>query len=294
MARYCALVMAHDHAEQAPLRESRHRTPFSTIPSDDLPVNVQLAWRLLSLIRTGRLSPGERLPSFRQLADWAGVNVNTVRSVYARLEGEGWVVTRHGQGTFVSDEVESVPELETIANEALDAAYAAGVSRRELAIVLSASASMAEVEVTDDRGDEGQLPDVAAESEAIEVREELRRQIGRLEAALSAYVRDLPQGTAMPPVARGPRVAGVRELEQIRDALIVRLSEGQQAAEERARREAKARARREAMQRNPELHKWEAVSSEETGEEANLDYRVQPRFGPLGMAMNWWRFKVSR
>lgn len=285
--------MAHDPIQQG--HASPPQTPFSTIPSDDLPVNVQLAWRLLSLIRTGRLAPGERLPSFRQLAEWAGVNINTVRSVYARLEREGWVVTRHGQGTFVSDGVESVPELETIANEALEAAYAAGVNPRELAIVVSASASMPEIELEAEQAEGAErLPDIAAESEAIEVRDELRRQIGRLEAALSAYVRDLPEDAAPAPAAVAPRVTGVSELEQIRDALIVRLSEGQRAAEERARREAKARARREAMRRNPELHRWEAVSGEEAGEEGDLDYRVEPRFGPLGMAMNWWRVKLSR
>jgi DNA-binding transcriptional regulator YhcF (GntR family) len=270
------------------------QTPFSIDPSDEVPVGVQLSWRLRSLIRTGRLAPGERLPSFREMSEWANVHVNTVRAVYARLAQERLVETRHGQGSFVAEGVEPIPELEAIAEEALVAAEAAGIDPREVAVVLAASAGMAGLHDLGPTADAEQeaLPDLAGESEAIEVREELRRQIGRLEAALASYVRDLPQA-AVPERAEAPRIVGVEQLEQTRDALIARLSEAQQAAEQRARREARARTRREAMMRNPERHKWEAVSSQEAGEPGESDYRVEPRFGPLGMAMNWWRVKAS-
>ena len=50
---------------------------------------------------TGRLSPGERLPSVRALARQLGVNVNTVRAAYSRLEADRLVQTRHGVGTIV-------------------------------------------------------------------------------------------------------------------------------------------------------------------------------------------------
>jgi DNA-binding GntR family transcriptional regulator len=43
------------------------------------------------------------MPSVRELAESAGVNVNTVRSVYARLEAEGLVRSEHGRGTFVAE-----------------------------------------------------------------------------------------------------------------------------------------------------------------------------------------------
>ena len=77
--------------------------PFAIDPSDELPVGLQLTWRLRALISTGQLAGGERLPSFRRLAEWAGVNLNTVRAVYEGLEAEGLVVSRQGQGTFVAD-----------------------------------------------------------------------------------------------------------------------------------------------------------------------------------------------
>src|SRR3954451_10695569 len=75
----------------------------------DIPVGTQLTWQIQALITEGRLQPGEQLPSVRRLADAAGVNVNTIRSVYERLEGEGFIRTEHGRGSFVA---ENVPQLD--------------------------------------------------------------------------------------------------------------------------------------------------------------------------------------
>jgi GntR family transcriptional regulator len=245
-------------------------TPFSTDPAAELPVGVQLAWRLRALIATGRLGGGDRLPSFRRLADWAGVNVNTVRAVYASLEGEGLVASRQGQGTFVADGVAASPELEQIAAEALRRARHAGLDPGDLVVVTAACASMGADESPD--GVVTDLPDLAERSEAIEVRHELRRQIARLEAELAAYTRDLPAG--MPTASRfsEAHVAGVEELEQTRDTLIAQLSEAQRAAELRARKVGEERARREAREEE----------SREPG---------APGGGPLGRAMSWWRAK---
>lgn len=75
----------------------------------DIPVGTQLTWQIQALITEARLRPGEQLPSVRRLAEAAGVNVNTIRSVYDRLEGEGFVRTEHGRGSFVA---ENVPRLD--------------------------------------------------------------------------------------------------------------------------------------------------------------------------------------
>ena len=68
----------------------------------EVPVGTQLAWRLRELVSTGRLRPGDRMPSVRELAVEVGVNVNTVRSVYGRLENDGLVRSEQGRGTFVA------------------------------------------------------------------------------------------------------------------------------------------------------------------------------------------------
>ncbi len=252
---------------------AREATPFSTDPAAELPVGVQLSWRLRALIATGRLAAGEQLPSFRRLAEWAGVNVNTVRTVYAGLEKSGLVVSRQGRGTFVAGGIEAAPELEEIAGDALRRVREAGLDPRDLVIVATACASMADDEeiATEPSPD---LPDLAKESEAIEVRHELRRQIARLEVELSAYTRDLPDN--MPTAARFSKahVAGVEELEQTRDTLIGQLSEAQRAAEVRARQVGEARARREA------------ALNDEAG-----DGPARSGGGPLGRAMSWWQAK---
>ncbi len=249
--------------------QDREATPFSTDPNAELPVGVQLSWRLRALISTGRLAAGERLPSFRRLAEWAGVNVNTVRSVYAGLEGDGLVVSRQGQGTFVADGLEASPELEEIAGDALWRVREAGLDPADLVVVVNACASMAATAVP-----QSELPDPAKESEAIEVRHELRRQIGRLEAELASYTRDLPDG--MPTATRFSKahVAGVEELEQTRDTLIDRLSEAQHAAERRARKVGEVRARREAQL-----------------EDEDSDGTARSGGGPLSRAMSWWLAK---
>ena len=68
----------------------------------DVPLGAQLARRIRSAVESRQLGPGDRLPSVRELADAAGVNVNTARAVYARLESEGLVRSEHGRGTFVA------------------------------------------------------------------------------------------------------------------------------------------------------------------------------------------------
>jgi DNA-binding transcriptional regulator YhcF (GntR family) len=252
----------------------REATPFSPDPGSELPVGLQLSWRLRALIATGRLSAGEQLPSFRRLAAWAGVNVNTVRSVYAGLEEAGLVTSRQGQGTFVAEGIEAAPELEEIAVEALRRVRDAGLDPADLVVVATACANLG-------GGDEfasepgSDLPDLAEESEAIEVRHELRRQIARLEVELAAYTRDLPAD--MPTATRfsEAHVAGVEELEQTRDTLIAQLSEAQRAAELRARKVGEVRARREALLN-----------------EAEQDGPAQSGGGPLGKAMSWWQAKA--
>jgi len=249
-------------------------TPFSIDASDELPIGLQLTWRLRALIATGEWTSGERLPSLRRLAEWAGVNVNTVRAVYEGLEEEGLVISRQGKGTFVADEVESSPQVEAIATEALRRAREAGISPRDLAIVAVVCASIP-ASLEEDVAAEvpAEPPAVADLDEAIEVRNELRRQIGRLEAELAAYIRDLPSGLPTARHSAEAHVASVEELEQTRDTMIAKLSEAQKAAELRAKREGEARASRKK------------IIESERGE------RVSPGSGPLGRAMSWWRAK---
>ena len=50
---------------------------------------------------SGKLNPGDRLPSVRKLSTHLGININTVRNAYQLLEQDNLVNTRQGTGTFV-------------------------------------------------------------------------------------------------------------------------------------------------------------------------------------------------
>jgi GntR family transcriptional regulator/MocR family aminotransferase len=66
-------------------------------------VGRQVAGQLRRAIADGMLRAGDPLPSTRLLAQRLGVARSTVVACYLELEGEGWVTTSHGAGTFVAD-----------------------------------------------------------------------------------------------------------------------------------------------------------------------------------------------
>ena len=148
----------------------------------DVPVGTQLAWQIQALITGGRLQPGEQLPSVRRLAEVAGVNVNTVRSVYERLEGEGFVHTHHGRGTFVA---ESIPDIDPRALATRQAyAGAADVSRRDLreqiaGLEAELSAHVTEPGPTSRRSED--RPRMLTTEELAEVRDELVERLAQLD-----------------------------------------------------------------------------------------------------------------
>ena len=70
--------------------------------NDATPIYAQLERALRAGIATGRLQPGDQLPTVRQLAVELRVNANTVARVYAELERAGVIETRRGVGSFVA------------------------------------------------------------------------------------------------------------------------------------------------------------------------------------------------
>lgn len=166
----------------------------------DVPVGVQLAWALGGAIRSGALAPGDRLPPLRELADELGVNANTLRSVYARLEADGLIDTRHGSGTFVRGAAPS-HDLNALVDTTSQAARDAGVDPRELAAALYVT------------------PSTPRDPEA-EQRRRVRDEIDVLEQVLARY----PHLPAQPGPRQGPRLLTLAELEAERDALVARLA----------------------------------------------------------------------
>jgi GntR family transcriptional regulator len=75
--------------------------PIPIDAADPLPLYAQLERGIRLAIATGRLGPGDQLPTVRQLAVDLRVNANTVARVYAELERAGVLESRRGVGTFV-------------------------------------------------------------------------------------------------------------------------------------------------------------------------------------------------
>lgn len=68
------------------------------------PKYAQLKDHLIQMIRTGRITPGQMLPSENQIAKDMQIARNTVRQALNELEQENVVEKVHGKGTFVSEQ----------------------------------------------------------------------------------------------------------------------------------------------------------------------------------------------
>ena len=79
------------------------RTPVHIDPRDPTPIYAQLDRSIRVSVATGKLKPGDQLPTVRQLAVDLRVNANTVAKVYLALERDGVVETKRGVGTFIAE-----------------------------------------------------------------------------------------------------------------------------------------------------------------------------------------------
>ena len=71
-------------------------------PRDSTPIYAQLERGVRAAIASGRLRPGDQLPTVRQMAVELHVNANTVARVYAELERAGIIETKRGVGSFIA------------------------------------------------------------------------------------------------------------------------------------------------------------------------------------------------
>ena len=72
---------------------------------DARPLYSQIIDGFREQIAAGILTPGEKLPSVRDLAAELAINPNTIQRAYRQLELEGWIVSMQGKGNFVSGEL---------------------------------------------------------------------------------------------------------------------------------------------------------------------------------------------
>jgi len=71
-------------------------------PTSGIPLGLQIAGQIRLAVAAGRLAPGARLPSARDLSAELKVNFHTVRKAYGDLERDGILRLERGKGTFVA------------------------------------------------------------------------------------------------------------------------------------------------------------------------------------------------
>jgi DNA-binding transcriptional regulator YhcF (GntR family) len=216
----------------------------------DVPIGLQLGWALAARIHDGELRPGQRLPGLREMAQASGLNVNTVRAVYQRLEQRGLLESRQGSGTFVSSTLPRPSAVGTIAADAAREAEAIGVDPREVAAALyvampqdimssPATATAAKPPTAGPAGAEtkdAHTAEADGETGAAH-RRALRAQIATLERAIAEIEAEHPGVAPRPTATRrgpGPTLLSAEELERVRSELVRRLAQVQSAIDERA------------------------------------------------------------
>lgn len=100
-------------------------------PSADKPLFDQLRIQIIEGIRQGRLTPGTRLPTVRELAGKVGLAVNTVARAYRELESAGVLETRGRYGTFVAWADPADAAMAAAAHSFAEAARALGIGKAD-------------------------------------------------------------------------------------------------------------------------------------------------------------------
>ena len=106
--------------------------------SSMVPIYEQLMEQIKSDIINSSLKEGEALPSVRSLAGELRISALTVKKAYDKLEGEAFVTTIHGKGTYVTASDKQLAlearqkEAEADFEKVIDRALAMGMSREDI------------------------------------------------------------------------------------------------------------------------------------------------------------------
>ncbi len=71
--------------------------------NNNIPIYIQVMERIKQDIVTGKLKPGDKVPSSRDYSNQLGINFNTVARVYKEMEMEEILFTKRGLGTYITE-----------------------------------------------------------------------------------------------------------------------------------------------------------------------------------------------
>lgn len=82
--------------------------------NSDEAIYVQLYNQIIMGIATSRIQEGDSLPSVRQMANIAGINMHTVNKAYAILKQEGFIQLDRRHGAVIAVDVDKIKALESL------------------------------------------------------------------------------------------------------------------------------------------------------------------------------------
>src|SRR2546425_3816623 len=85
------------------------------MPIDKTSLSEEIAGQIMSLVSSGDLMPGQKLPSERELCLRFGVGRSSLREALRCLTIVGVLETRVGEGTFLAIDRKSTRELQSLA-----------------------------------------------------------------------------------------------------------------------------------------------------------------------------------
>lgn len=77
--------------------------------NSEMPIYQQLRNQIVIGMASGRLKPGDPLPSVRQLGVDLGINLHTVNKAYAQLRQEGFLIIHRQKGVVIADAASRTP-----------------------------------------------------------------------------------------------------------------------------------------------------------------------------------------
>ncbi len=69
--------------------------------TSDKPIYTQLYESIILAMASGEVTPGEPLPSVRNLASEIGINLHTVNKAYNQLKDEGYIIMDRRKGAVI-------------------------------------------------------------------------------------------------------------------------------------------------------------------------------------------------
>ena len=105
--------------------------------NNSVPIYLQIVSEIKKQIVSGKLIPGERIPSVRELALTYKVNPNTVQKALIELEENGLIKTERTNGKFVTEDENIINKIkndyaENLTQNYLSEMISLGITKQEI------------------------------------------------------------------------------------------------------------------------------------------------------------------